>query len=103
MDMKTIDAYEHCHSSLRWVLGRGMPVTMIRIRECSRNGITTKTFEGIACRSIVSIDIHGCENVETVVLMSLATGCPELSSINLEGYSNITDAGVIPIFSNPLK
>ena len=94
MEMKTIDAYEHCHSSLRWVLGRGMPVTMIRVREYSRNEITTKTFEGIACPSIVSIDIHSCHNVATSVLMSLATGCPQLSSINLYGCRNITDAGV---------
>ena len=85
MDMKTIDAYEHSYSSLRWVLDREIPVTMIQIQACSWEVITAKTFEGIACRSIVSIDIRRCESIGAVVLRSLVKGCPQLSSINLTG------------------
>ena len=49
MDSEAVDVYEHSHSSITWLIKRGVRVTRIRIRgtELEHNRITDQTFAGV--------------------------------------------------------
>lgn len=74
MDANTIDEYRHSHSSLRWVTKRGIRASMIQISESKREEITTETFVGFECPTIVSIDLHDCQNIVAETMESLSKG-----------------------------
>jgi hypothetical protein len=46
------------------------------------------------CPEVTSVDLTWCENVTAVGLAKLATGCPHLTSLNLELCRQLTDEGL---------
>ena len=58
MDSKAFDAYEHSHSSLRWLIRRGARATRIRIlgTELERDRITDQTLAGVG--SLFTTNAH---------------------------------------------
>ena len=76
IDSKAIDEYQHCHSSIRWIIKRALKVTNIRARKlaCTSNQhIDDETFAGMG--------IHCTQNVDYFNggFLSLLT---ELNNIN---------------------
>ena len=46
------------------------------------------------CAGLTSVNLYGCINITDAGLASLAGGCVGLTSVNLSGWVNITDAGL---------
>ena len=55
IDSKAIDLYEHCHSSILWLIMRGARATSIRARR-SNSQITDVTFAGVGIVSTQNVD-----------------------------------------------
>ena len=62
MDTKAVDEYKHCHSSIRWLIGRGVRATIIQIRQRyfhkESDGITDETFAGVGILSTPKADTN---------------------------------------------
>ena len=52
------------------------------------------------CPLLSSITLDGCSNITDVGVSALAQGCRQLSSINLRFCHNITDVGVSALADN---
>ena len=115
MDSKAVDAYEHCHSSIRWLTMRGARATTIRIKgtDLARDRITDQTFAGVgsfftsnadigdsACtltnHSIVGDRLRNRDiTIETSTVVSVRPwGICHLKSIDLSYCQNISDIGI---------
>ena len=112
IDSKAIDEYEHCHSSIRWLIMRGARVTRIRAKNL-RYGSNQK----ITDQTIIGVDILPARNVNLVdgIFLSssqincettndVGVGVPvkkqlnsQLTAIDLSECMRITDAGVLAI------
>ena len=115
IDSKAIDEYEHCHSSIRWLIMRGARVTRIRAKNL-RYGSNQK----ITDQTIIGVDILPARNVNLVdgIFLSssqincettndVGVGVPvkkqlnsQLTAIDLSECMRITDAGVLAIAQN---
>lgn len=54
MDTKAADKLEHSHSSLRWLIERGVRSTRINIKVSATNVIKEETFHGMLMPSMIS-------------------------------------------------
>jgi hypothetical protein len=43
------------------------------------------------CPNLTTIDLDGCANITDAAILALAKGCPNLTGIYLLGCTNITD------------
>ena len=112
--IKAFDEYEHCHSSIRWLIRRGARATRIQARKSDRtsnNRITDQTFAGLGflptlnaslstrrslsiLRSIGSFILEKCRITNREVRKQ---GFSNLTSMDLNYCSGITDGGVSAI------
>ena len=126
MGSEAVDEYKHTHSSIRWLIRRGVRATRIRIRgtKLERDRITDQTFAGVGSlftsnagiddrnptlinggaytlknHSTVRYRLRSREiTVETNTCASVRRlGCHHLTSIDLSGCSGISDIGVSAI------
>ncbi|KNC55706.1 uncharacterized protein AMSG_12420 [Thecamonas trahens ATCC 50062] len=49
------------------------------------------------CPNLTSLDLNGCFNITDAAVVALAGGCPNLTSLRLYNCSNITDAAVVAL------
>jgi Leucine Rich repeat len=114
---KAIDGWRHSHSSIRWAIKRGIPVTHVFVGLKHRDTVSDITFEAVdinvspyLCEKVVrvddsltiweghkyllSIDLSGCKGITVIGLSALGHGCDQLQTINLCGCQGITDAGL---------
>ena len=59
IDSKVIDDYQHCHSSIKWLIMRGARATSIRARRSNRTSdrqITDMTFAGMGILFTQNVD-----------------------------------------------
>ena len=106
MDNKAINKYEHCHSSIRWLIRRGARTTSIRNRKNPfRCDINDDTFLGLDLTSRQSLDPRICNSVADTGEVKLQAGGTGIrgSSLNdqlsviLSGCRRLTDVGVSAI------
>jgi hypothetical protein len=119
---KAIDAWQHSHSSLIWVILRSISITQIQVNLKHRDEerVSDVTFfqavginrgqkscnEGQSSDSMlsiweerkylksVSVDLSQCHGITDLVVLSLGHGCGQLQTIHLSGCRDITDIGV---------
>jgi Leucine Rich repeat len=114
---KAINLWHHNHSSIRWVIARGITVTQILVSHKYRDTISDLTFEavginggGTVCgeeakggsdlsiwkksKYLQSIDLSGCRRITDVGLSALGSRCVELQTIDLSGCVDVTDIGL---------
>ncbi|KNC55804.1 uncharacterized protein AMSG_12426 [Thecamonas trahens ATCC 50062] len=49
------------------------------------------------CPNLTSLGLNGCSNITDAAVVALAGGCPNLTTLNLYNCSNITDAAVVAL------
>jgi F-box and leucine-rich repeat protein 2/20 len=118
-----VDNWLHNHSSMRWLITRGVRTSSLRmnskhcasitdltiidldiatvrhvsLRDCQRiTGVFVSTIAA-RCPLIESIDLCGCGGVDGESISALAHGCPLLQSIDLSFCRRLTDAGILAI------
>ena len=117
MLFRSVDEYEHSHSSLRWLISRGTRATEIRIKRTNLKSdrITDQTFTGIGLLCVQDVDSAGADGIQihrTIVhtfrnrdveadtnkIVSVRPqSCRHLISINLSGCRGISDIGISAI------
>ena len=115
IDSKAIDEYEHCHSSIRWLIMRGARVTRIRaknLRYGSNQEITDQTIIGVdilPARNVNLVDgiFLSSSQINCETTNDVGVGVPvkkqlnsQLTAIDLSECMGITDAGVLAIAQN---
>ena len=115
IDSKAIDEYEHCHSSIRWLIMRGARVTRIRaknLRYGSNQEITDQTIIGVdilPARNVNLVDgiFLSSSQINCETTNDVGVGVPvkkqlnsQLTAIDLSECMRITDAGVLAIAQN---
>ena len=114
---QAIDVWRHSHSSMIWMMLRGLHVTQVLVDHDHQDGVSDETFVavGITCGGIshdydvkgdsiwsiweerkylLSIDLSCCQNITDVGVSALGDGCDQLHTIDLSGCDSITDMGV---------
>ena len=46
------------------------------------------------CPQLTSLHLDGCDRITDVAVQAVATGCPQLTSLHLHGCDRITDVAV---------
>ena len=91
---KAIDEYEHCHSSVMWLIKRGARATSIRARRSnltSDRQITDMTFAGVGI-----LCTHNVNSVDQGFLSWLGMNCDTSNGLNkavfirTQGLSQVT-------------
>ena len=112
-----IDVWRHSHSSMIWMMLRGIHVTHVLVDLNHKDRVSDVTFVavGIACggmscvdevksdsiwsiweerKYLLSINLDGCRGITDMGVSALADGCGQLHTINLSCCQGITDKGV---------
>ena len=94
----TINDYQHCPRSIRWLIERGVRLESLTVGDgqwdTSRlNGITLIGLN----KSLLRYVSFGKCNIGDAEVLSLAHNCPDLTEISLDGCNGITDASVITL------
>jgi Leucine Rich repeat len=116
---KAIDAWQHSHSSLIWVILRSISITqiLVNLKHRDEERVSDVTFEAVginrgqkSCgegqsgdsmlsiweegKYLKSVDLSHCHGITDMVVSALADGCGQLQSINLSQCHHITDDGL---------
>ena len=112
IDSASVDKYEHCHSSIRWLIMRGARATIIRARRSDRtldNQITDETFAGVGVLFTENMDLinrgfsglsgtnfNASNGLDRAIFVRKQSWSP-LTLIDLSNCRSISDAGVSAI------
>ena len=86
-----IDGWFHSHSSMRWVIRRGIRSSQILVARNHGDKLSDVSFEaaGINC------NVGSCDGeVRREGILSIWEGCKFIKSIDLKKYQGITDIGI---------
>jgi hypothetical protein len=95
---ETFDEWRHNHSSMRWVITKGIRVTQVLFNPDYSSGISDRTFEAVdmnnhriesaydviriptlkiwgGCKYIQRIDLQNCHDITDMALTALGNGC----------------------------
>ena len=51
------------------------------------------------CPQLTTLDLCNCDNITDAAVVAVASGCPQLTTLNLHGCRKITDAAVVAVAS----
>jgi hypothetical protein len=114
---QAIDVWCHSHSSMIWMMLRGLHVTQVLVNINHKDRVSDETFVavGITCGGIsyddevksgsiwsmwderkylLSINLSGCRGFRDMGISALTNGYGQLHTINLSKCQGITDMGV---------
>ena len=113
IDSKAIDEYQHCHSSIRWIIIRALKVTIIRARKlhyASNQQIDDETFAGMGIHCTQNVDYFNGGFLSLLTELNCDTSnhldwtvsvetlnWSELVSLDLSSCHNISSAGLSTI------
>ena len=91
----SMEAYEHNHCSIRWLITRGVSISHM-VLKC--NGLKSNTFNNFQMHSLKSVrtraieDFQGCSyRILDKTLVNISQGCPNLELIYLGDFITLTD------------
>ena len=90
---KAFSHFQFNHSSIRWLIKRGLSTSSIHIMPTKEKEITDSTFDGICIPSLQYIDLSTCDNLTDSGMTAVAIGCHNLQSIKLELCRNLFSNG----------
>ena len=112
IDSESVDEYEHCHASVRWLIMRGARATSISARRSDRtldNQITDETFAGVGVLFTENMDLinrgfsglsgtnfNASNGLDRAIFVRKQSWSP-LTLIDLSNCRSISDAGVSAI------
>ena len=116
---KAIDAWQHSHSSMKWVILRSISITqiLVNLKHRDEKRVSDLTFEAVgvnrgqkSCgegqsgdsmlsiweerKYLKSVNLSGCHGITDMVVSVLGDGCGQLQTIDLSCCDAITDMGV---------
>ena len=112
-----IDVWRHSHSSMIWMMLRGIHVTQVLVDHDHKDSVSDVTFVavGITCggmtcvdklksdsiwsiweerKNLLTINLDGCRGITDISVSALGRGCGQLQTIDLNHCEGITDMGV---------
>ena len=114
---QAINVWRHSHSSMIWMMLRGIHVTQVLADHNHKDRVSDLTFVavGITCerikcddevksdsiwsiwehrKNLLSMNLSGCQGITDMGVSALGDGCSQLHTIDLSGCRGITDMGV---------
>ena len=97
--LKLIDAAVFCkwqynHSSIIWLILRGIRTSSIQILPKCLHQIGYESFKLIEIPYLLAINLAGCLAISNEAISIIADGCPKLRSVNLNGCVEVGDTGI---------